>query len=339
MPIQSFTLSESTSRAQTQTITVPNLKSINSIRVNTGNVSITSVVGNVVTLSLSGGSSTRSVQTGGSYTPSDSKTATDSKTFYGEVMYLCGLNKTWTISKRENPVVASTLSYNKDGYYGALSLSNSTSVYGDPSLSGTACSENGTSSSSTLSQSGQYSGTVTKPSSDTRTYTYYYQYIVTVDFVDNAAPVVTLKSSGNSTLSEGQIIQKYDKNNFSFNINANDTDASDTLQYSVWFKNVVRSTWANIAKNTDITYTVPYSEMLTGNNVVTVKARDDKGRETSITFTLRNITPNSYCQADVHTLMTALGYSVSGASSLQALKPSGYNKSTISLAELVNHLT
>lgn len=74
----SKTFAESTTRTQNQTLTIPNLKTVSLVSVNTGNVSY-KVSGETITFTLQGGSVTRTVQTGGSYTPSDSKTATDSR--------------------------------------------------------------------------------------------------------------------------------------------------------------------------------------------------------------------------------------------------------------------
>lgn len=343
MAVQSFTLSEGTSRSQTKTITIPNLKSINSISVNTGSVSVSSTNGDTVTLSLSGGGYTRRVQTGGSYTSADSKSVSEKREFSSTLSYNCQVNPSGGyhfvgLSSNSYPSAPSTVSYSKDGYSGTLSAVGAPSNNG-VGREGDACSGIGQGAQFIATISRSYYGTVTRPESDTRTYTYYYQYIVTVDYVDNSKPTVEIKNSADSVLLKEQVIQKRDKNNFLFKIKANDVDTSDTLQYSILFNNAERTTWTSIVKNTDVNHTIPHSAMLTGNNVVVVKVKDNNGGEVSATFTIRTIAPNSYCQADVYTLTTALGYSVAGASSLQTLKPSGYNKTTLSLAELVNHLT
>lgn len=72
-----FNLPESTSRTQTHTVIVDKLKSINSITTNTGQISVTSTDRDEVTFQVSGGSYTRRVQTGGSYTPADTKHVTN----------------------------------------------------------------------------------------------------------------------------------------------------------------------------------------------------------------------------------------------------------------------
>ncbi len=71
---QSKTFPESTSRTQTQTWKIPNLKSVVSVSVDTGTVSYT-LSGDTLTLTLSGGSPSRQVQTGGS--PAGSKQITN----------------------------------------------------------------------------------------------------------------------------------------------------------------------------------------------------------------------------------------------------------------------
>lgn len=48
-----------------------------------------------------------------------------------------------------------------------------------------------------------YSGSVTRPASDTRTYQHYYQYTVTINYEANASPVTTLYTSDSQTLPEG----------------------------------------------------------------------------------------------------------------------------------------
>ncbi|WP_217492925.1 Ig-like domain-containing protein [Brevibacillus laterosporus] len=80
--------------SQTHTLTILGLKSIKSVTVNTGTVSY-KVSGNTVTFSFGGGSYTRWIQTGGSYTPSQSKEVTTSQTsssnsFPGSISYNSG---------------------------------------------------------------------------------------------------------------------------------------------------------------------------------------------------------------------------------------------------------
>ncbi|MGG1443522.1 Ig-like domain-containing protein [Brevibacillus laterosporus] len=93
--------------SQTHTLTIPGLKSIKSVTVNTGTVSY-KVNGNTVTFTFGGGSYTRSAQTGGSYVPSQTKVVTSSQT-----------------SKTNS--FPSSMSYNVSGFSGNLSKSGSPS--------------------------------------------------------------------------------------------------------------------------------------------------------------------------------------------------------------------
>ncbi|WP_212931396.1 Ig-like domain-containing protein [Brevibacillus halotolerans] len=65
-----------------------------------------------------------------------------------------------------------------------------------------------------------YRGTVTNPGSDTRTYTYYYRYAVTIEYADNFNPTLTLLSptdnqmlTENATLSIQRTASDIDKEN------------------------------------------------------------------------------------------------------------------------------
>ncbi|WP_217492927.1 Ig-like domain-containing protein [Brevibacillus laterosporus] len=93
--------------SQTHTLTIPSLKSIKSVTVNTGTVSY-KVNGNTVTFTFGGGSYTRSVQTGGSYVPTQTRVVTSSQT--------SGTNS-----------FPSSMSYSVSGFSGNLSKSGSPS--------------------------------------------------------------------------------------------------------------------------------------------------------------------------------------------------------------------
>ncbi|WP_221176065.1 Ig-like domain-containing protein [Brevibacillus nitrificans] len=168
MTKSSKTFPESTSRNQTQTWVIPNLKSVSSVTVNAGNVTY-SAAGDAITFNLSNGAVSRSVQTGGSYTPADTK-------------YISSYGGGTASSIDELSRLPTTVFYNSGGYSGTLSLSlREGSGY-----------------------SYYYSGNVTRPASDTRTYTYYYQYTVTVDYIENNLPTIVLSSpSNNLLLAEG----------------------------------------------------------------------------------------------------------------------------------------
>lgn len=202
MPIISNTFPESTSRTQTRTLTIPNVKSVTRVTVNTGNVTF-SVNGNTITFNLSNGSVSRTVQTGGSYIPSDSKTVTETRTGTA-YEYVRWNGSSWATS-HETGLPATSISYSSGGYTGTLqrtsyNLNGDWTEYSLPS--------NPTVGQTAISLSAPwiatYSGIVTRPESDTRTYTYYYQYTVTVEYVNNIQPSLTLTSpTDNQTLSEG----------------------------------------------------------------------------------------------------------------------------------------
>lgn len=260
-----FTFSETSSRTQTQTITINNLKSISKVTTNTGTAVVQNLSGNVGTIQLSGGSASRTVQTGGSYTPGDSKSVSDTR-----------------LSDTGAP---SSISYNSGGYSGTLSLT-------------------GSENTNTLGLIRYfYSGTVYKPASDTRTYTSYYQYTITVEYVDNDLPTIQIATTNGQVISESQIIIHRDKVDFSFDIMVNDTDVDDTLQYNVLFNNVEQRVWTNIDKNTKIKYTLPFSSLLIGNNLVAINVKDNNDGNSSINFTLRTLSPESYCNQHIYNLI------------------------------------
>ncbi|WP_197490705.1 Ig-like domain-containing protein [Brevibacillus sp. SKDU10] len=188
--------------SQTQTLTIPGLNNIKSVKVNTGTVSFT-VNGSIVTFNLSSGSYTRRVQTGGSYTPPDSKEVTTTQEY---------------ITSHPNYSFPSSISYNSGGYTGNLSKDGSPDKV---NLSPGAAVF-------IYQYTQKYRGTVTKPGSDTRTYAYYYQYTVTIEYSDNSNPTIVLTSpTNNQTLTE----------NATLNIQgtASDTDKDNvvTIKYRI----------------------------------------------------------------------------------------------------------
>ena len=188
--------------SQTQTLTIPGLNSIKSVKVNTGNVSYT-VNGSIVTFNLSSGSYTRGVQTGGSYTPPDSKEVTTTQE---------------NITSNPNYSFPSSISYNSGGYSGNLSKDGSPDKV---NLSPGAAVW-------IYQYTQKYRGKVTKPGSDTRTFAYYYQYTVTIEYSDNSNPTIVLTSPpNNQTLTE----------NATLNIQgtASDTDKDNvvTIKYRI----------------------------------------------------------------------------------------------------------
>lgn len=146
---------ESTQQNRSQTVTIPNLKSVLNVAVNTGSVTYTAN-GDQVTINVSGGSPVR--YTTSNYTPS--KTVSDSR----------------TSSTNSFP---STISYNDGIYSGTLSKSGSatsTVVSGSPPASktatGTRTSQGDSSEGCPMAQSSATAGLPTSiPYSDSAGYT------------------------------------------------------------------------------------------------------------------------------------------------------------------------
>lgn len=90
----SVTTPESIQANKEYTYSIPGLKTFKGVTSNTGNVEIIRIDGENITVKVSNGSVVRTVQTGGTYIPSDTKFVTEQK----------------------------TLEYNKDGYKGTLQL-------------------------------------------------------------------------------------------------------------------------------------------------------------------------------------------------------------------------
>ncbi|UKJ43439.1 hypothetical protein [Lysinibacillus sp. ACHW1.5] len=217
MVTKAFTSTESTSRSQTLKITIPNLTKVISVKANTGNAVVTSINGNEVTISLSGGSSTRSVQTGGTYTPAQTKTGVAGG----------------SVSPGDS--IPSTMPYSDgQGFHGTLSL-KSASAHSDGGSNGRisagscpAVLPNTGGAIKTSYCTYSYEGTVTKPAVDTRTYAYYYQYVVTVDYEDNKAPTVTVTGpTNNITLYENDTL------NVTGTAIDQDPDQSVTVYYQI----------------------------------------------------------------------------------------------------------
>lgn len=203
MATKSNTFPESTASTQTQKLTIPNLKSVTSVTVNTGSVSY-KVEGDTITFTLSGGVYSRRVQTGGSPGDSKSVSVTQRQTYQIEwIWFTIGSNTNWMRVQSLLDSVPTTYYYNSGGYYGTLSnrTGPTNETYYPPSGTGTL----GQYANQPASGDFTYSGVVSRP--DTRTYQNYYQYTVTVNYEDNAVPTVTLTAPSDSqVLSEGSTI-------------------------------------------------------------------------------------------------------------------------------------
>ena len=204
MALLTLSTTESTARSRTVTFTLPRLVSINNVSVNTGNVTVSSVVGEEVTVALSNGAYTRRPQTGGSYTPGDSKFVTgQTSSNYNSGGYSGTLSQylysgSYTSSDTKFVTGQTSPTYNVGGYVGTLSSYVISGTY-TPADSKTVSTTrelndghpgdfeipyNSGGYSGTLSWVGategytgtkwfhEYRGVVTRPASDTRVYRY-----------------------------------------------------------------------------------------------------------------------------------------------------------------------
>lgn len=249
--IKTINLPERTSSTQTHTITLPSLVAIKAITSNRGSVTVKSIDGDKVTVEVKGASYTRRVQTGGSYTASDSKFVTNQSSpnynsggysgtlssYVASGSYTPADSKTVTTTKSANyedfqnyfellPTqeaalqkvgLTSSLSYDSGGYKGTLNRvsvnASGDSIVGN--YSGTVTKP------ASDTRYYRYEGTVTKPASDTRTYDYYYQYDITVEYEDNTLPTLTLSTLDKKTL--------YEKDTLGIDGSMLDTDKGDTV--------------------------------------------------------------------------------------------------------------
>ncbi|USG67458.1 hypothetical protein NDK47_09345 [Brevibacillus ruminantium] len=273
------TFPESTSRSQTRTLDILRLKSVKRVTVNTGSVTY-SVSGETITFNLSGGAVSRRVQTGGSYTPADTKDVTDTRTGKGYIYYKWdGAN--WDYS-HESGQASSSISYSSGGYTGTLTRTGFERTSG---ITQHPLPQNPTKGQTAVDSSfdwrATYSGPVTKPASDTRTYADYYQYTVTVEYEDNSAPTLTLSTQDNQTLTENSslrlqgsaldpdpndnVLIKYKINNSAArNAGSGVSDGSTPISFSKSLTFRDKRLWdgstditgANLAENIDHTLTV-----------------------------------------------------------------------------------
>lgn len=317
---QTISFPSSPSRSQSKTITIPNLKSVTSISVDTGTVSYT-VNGNNVTITVNNGAPT------GSHTPS--KTVTDSLTNttgsfpssisynsggYSGTLYKSGsvtqvqtggtyipadsfvAEETRSFSRSGDPCnlppfnAPDNIPYNSGGYTGTLKWVEKTN------FNYVRCPEtDGTDTLYATSLTIRYRGTVTRPEIDTRTYsytqnysgtvygstTYYYSYNVTLTYVDNTKPTLTLTTVDNLTLSE---VSGF--NTYTISGQMNDADVGDviTTKYQIDSNpaqiiatNPSTGSPQSFSKTITIDSTIPE-----GIHVLKVWVEDDKGGNSSI---------------------------------------------------------
>lgn len=204
-----FNLPESTSRTQTHTITIDKLRDIISISVNTGDVEITAINGEEVTLLFRNGSYSRRVLIGGSYTPSHTKSVKIREV--GQILYTYARwnGTSWELNYKTSIYKDyPTKTYNKDGYSGTITRGEyfgavSTSVpLPDGNDHGYVGELYGYKSEE---RDYYFSGEVTRPASDTRTYNYYYQYNVTVNYEEGGFEFAIKKDGVLKTATQGWV--------------------------------------------------------------------------------------------------------------------------------------
>ncbi len=266
-------------------LTIPNLKSVSSVTVNTGSVSY-KVEGDTITFTLSGGAYSRRVQTGGSPGDSQSVSVTQRNTFTVQWVWLTFGNTTkWWLFEDLLDSVPTTYNYNSGGYYGTLS--NRTGPTNETRATPSGTGTNGQFTYASASGDFTYSGVVSKP--DTRTYQNYYQYTVTVIYEDNVVPTATL-----TTPPDSQILSE--DSTIAIEGVAKDGDSGNVL--TVKYKINNGTARALVSSVSDGSTPISFARMLTYSNkrlwdgavdvvggdlaenvdhVLTVWAEDDKG--------------------------------------------------------------
>jgi hypothetical protein len=241
-----FNLPESTSRAQTHIITIPGLKSISNISVNTGTAAVEKVEGDKVTIKLSGGSYSRRVQTGGSYTPADSKTVSAMRIVYME----------------DIAIAMQEVEYSSEGYTGTLYKT------------GYVKNKENTFTVSFL-------GTVTRPASDTRTYSNYYKYDVTIDYIANSPPTI---NGADENLGDKNV-------GFIISYQVDDVDTGDSLIVTEKLNGSILRTINGAPRKQDleieITNETLFSLELNSENTIEIKVDDGQGNIAYRRYTFR----------------------------------------------------
>lgn len=219
-------------QSQSKVITIPNLVSISNMSVSTGNVAY-STNGNSVTINVSNGTSTSQssgTTSASTYQTSSSNSFPSSVSYGGGTLSKSGssyvISGSYTegdsrieITTRTASTISglpSSISYNSGGYSGTLYWSNYPS---------------GSSGNYTVT----YSGTVTKPGSDTRVWrqdysgsipytNYYYSYEVTVNYISNTAPSISIAAPAANSVYSAQ----NGKNTLALSGTIYDSDIGDT---------------------------------------------------------------------------------------------------------------
>ena len=193
------TTPSSTSTTHYYTFTVPNFKEFKGVSVNTGRVSVESIVGNTIKVKCTGGSYYTSSYGGGSYEPSHSKYVSipGCTVTYSEWWEWGGGNSGWWYDYLYYGNCSSSsyrYSYNSDGYSGQLSCDYQYELY-DRDLPYTLPKNPSDGTKVYIREAANYynyGGTVTRPGYDTTWYNYYYRYVITLEYEERGVEM-TLK--------------------------------------------------------------------------------------------------------------------------------------------------
>lgn len=198
-----FNFEETKEQTQQHTINIPLLKNVNSLTPDSGTVELLSQTNDTLIVELSDGDWSRRVQTGGSTTPTRTKVVTQNHepprvgyqyaTFiqmegdgsgYWRPEGVTNLTPTWAIDYSD------ALGYSGELTRGAL-VSQRTAWETMPDKAPPGTRRLYSSRYATYA----YSGTVTRPGTDTRTWDYFYNYSLTVDY-EMELPEITSPSGG-----------------------------------------------------------------------------------------------------------------------------------------------
>jgi hypothetical protein len=160
--------------------------------------------------------------------------------------------------------------------------------------------------------------------------------VITIN--NNNTPTIVVKDSSNNVINNNQIIPLTNENDYIFNFTPNDADTADTLQYSVSLGSVVLTAYTPCTKNLPVSYTITFADLVRGNNVITLKVKDNKNAERVFVFTLRNKVTDALSYRTVLQILQSLGYTNTQYRCLNDLKPTGYSKTVLSMSDIISSI-
>jgi hypothetical protein len=159
-----------------------------------------------------------------------------------------------------------------------------------------------------------------------------------ITIINNAYPTLVVKNTNDVAITNNQSILLSSTDDYLLKITPNDTDTDQTIQYSIIIRGITYVAYTTCTKNVQITYSIPYADLMLGNNVVQVKVKDSKNAITTLSFTLKNGVPEALDFRNVKTILNSFGYTNTGFSCLNDLKPTGYSKTVLSMSDILNSL-